>query len=43
MKEALGREMVSVEGPRMTRFRYPGEVSGPADEEICSGGCNVWW
>ena len=22
-------------GPRDTRFRYPGQVSGPADEEIC--------
>jgi hypothetical protein len=32
--------MVPVEGPRTTRFRYPGEVSGPADEEICSGGCD---
>lgn len=43
MKEALRREMVPVEGPRATRFRYPGEVSGPADEEICSEGGNGWW
>jgi hypothetical protein len=34
---------VSVEGPRATRFRYPGEVSGPADEEICSGGSDGRW
>ena len=36
MKEALRREMVSGDcSPRATRFRYPGEVSGPADERIC--------
>jgi hypothetical protein len=34
----------SREGPRDTRFRYPGQVSGPADEEICLKGYGVgWW
>lgn len=36
MKESLRRKMVSGGcSPRATRFRYPGEVSGPADERIC--------
>ncbi|KAH8640799.1 s-adenosylmethionine decarboxylase [Alternaria alternata] len=30
-------------GPRDTRFRYPGQVSGLADEEICLRGYGNWW
>ena len=43
INEALRREMVTSScGPRVARFRYPGEVSGPADEDICLLGGNRW-
>ena len=35
INEAFRREMVAADGVLDTRFRYPEQVSGPADEEIC--------